>query len=332
MSTEYLAEGRLANGFEYGIAGRALNGDVKRIGHVVMVGQDAVAIVPEHNAIVLFDGSGGATDVGSAEEAAFTAANAAQSHIREEPNTPLADVMSTARSAVIANHAAGLCIGAIARLSTETNQRAVKIEAIHAGNIALPLYDAYNKQTKLLMKQQMNDYSLDPLNHLGRTPKRIKPPIADEHHSMYLPDPLHHGLFLLTDGAFGFWQTNQCLENSDFAIAHDWGSWLQDAIDTIPNLEEKLRSLIPETPQPVAWYEDVDPSPERLDSSLFAIDSFGWDTWEGVVKPYLEKLSIPRKPVGALAVARALLDRRICWDFEKIPPDDAIVAHVQLQS
>ena len=203
------------------------------------------------------------------------------------------------------------------------------IETVNAGDTVVALHNLATKATSLIADQQMDVYGLDPTNRLGRTPTRIKPPIPDISTITRVVRPLNHGVFAMTDGAFGNWRRGRALENYDFDAAYSHGPLLQDAIDSIPNLEGLLRQQIKRY---VKRHKNVDEphGAELVDPMLFSLSSMGWDTWDEVVLPYIRSRTIPRKHISPAVVSKALLDRRICWALEEIPSDDAIVAHVSL--
>ena len=75
MNKEIYREGRLSNGLAFSVAGRARNGEAYSFSsHIDVAGHDVGLVIPEQNVIAVFDGAGGAADIGSPLQTALTAA------------------------------------------------------------------------------------------------------------------------------------------------------------------------------------------------------------------------------------------------------------------
>lgn len=330
MNTEIYREGRLSNGLAFSVAGRSRHGEAYSFNQQVdVIGQDVSLVMPEHNVIAVFDGAGGATEVGSALKAALTAADATSLYFRRG-GEDVYDAMEYARQAVISDSTSGVCVGSIAQMHKE------HIHMVTAGDTSALVYDTDKKSVTGYLKQQ-SDRNM-PANFLGRTNRYIPRTSTDIGETITYNDE-NDELYLMTDGAFGSAPHGTDLQDSHFQAAHDDYLILQSAIDDYPEVEAMVRhelrgnrakqlkdfQLLHKSVNDFgegAWH-----SPELDNPASFSLRRFDWDIWEEIVEPIVSRLGIQPK-LGAKALTAALLDRRISWESERPPGDDATLVVV----
>lgn len=131
---------KFENGSSVAMAGRACYSetiqyldDSNDACSILQVGDDAGVIVPEYNAIGLFDGAGGADDIGSPRLAARLACEAVKQYFRLGGGD-VSEALQGAREAVSMNKDAGVCVGVVMRITDG------KVTVANAGDTAVALY------------------------------------------------------------------------------------------------------------------------------------------------------------------------------------------------
>ncbi len=323
------------------MAGRARNAEsiqyLEGSCGILQIGDDAGVILPEHNVIGLFDGAGGACDIGSPPLAAKVACRAVEQYFRTGGNN-VAEALQDAREAVIANKDAGICVGAVMQIDDK------KVMVANAGDTAAVLYREGIDDEKLYIADPQRSDMGGPLNYLGacdvagRLPERVE----DD----YTCRELYPGdkLFLMTDGAWGIKNMRAgSLESYNFEAAlNDWPMFEQ-AKGSFPDLEQKIRELlrsdaarelrkseiVANTDELGRLHEDY-MNVGLLDPDRYTLGDTDWLIWQEIVKPHLESFETSRRKIGMTAIAGAFLLRPIRWPFEAPPQDDATVAVVDI--
>ncbi|MDB5186933.1 MAG: hypothetical protein JWM07_405 [Candidatus Saccharibacteria bacterium] len=318
--------GTLENGNAYTIVGRAHNGTAAEMSDgIVKVGQDVAMVLPRFNVVGVFDGAGGATDIGSPEKAALTAAYAVERYFTDGGND-LTNAMEFARNAVKADQAAGLCVAALARFCHET------VHTVNAGDTEIICYDTTHGKLDVVATQQSEHGQ--PTNYLGRRAARLALPVADAATSYQQPHRSGKEVYVLSDGAFGNWQLSNSLEDYHFKAAHDDYQLLREARAYDSHFEQNIRALLAGDAGARLAGKQIGEmghtySPELDDPALFSASSFDWDIWQAIVQPYIATLGVPRSATGGHEIGESLLERPISWKFEKSPNDDATLVIVE---
>lgn len=304
---------------------------------LLQVGDDAGIVLPEHNVFGLFDGAGGASDIGSPRLAAKVACEAVEYYFNNDGQS-VAEAMECARQAVITNKEAGICVGAIARLVNG------EVSVVNVGDTAVALYrDGVDDEELYIAEPQRDELWGDPLNYLGLcdTPGRLPERVSDD----FARRELSSGdtLFLMTDGAWSV--RGELLESYHLAAAlNDWPlferaktlqSGLQGEIRQLLQSDEakvlREREFAANTNETGQFNRGV-MSEGLLDPEQYTLDRTDWLVWQEIIQPHLERLNIvQQKKFGATAIAGALLSRPIRWPFETPVRDDATTIVVKVK-
>lgn len=329
----YLNEGKNLDGIEHAVVGKALHGDLHSINkHVTAVGQDTILAMPSLNIYGVFDGAGGAYDVGRPDLASQTAALAAeeyflaQEYSRYSPNPKdifnreyeiMRGAMKYLRESVEDNAEAGLTTAVMYRIF-ETGEGATTISYANAGDSALLLYpdpdveDDFNEVRLIAGDQKSKLYFGSPSNAVGRQPFRLR------HLESYGHDQIgfvgfdnsrDRYLLLGSDGVMG-----------DYTNATEMlGYHVDYALEIEPKISAALgMASVAGVVKAVA---------ERRDINL---DDFDWEVWDRQIEPLLpEELNTIAPRIGQ--VASALIQPRIAWEFERqVRPDDKSLVCIKI--
>lgn len=323
------------------LAGRARGGkavDCLEAGsstEVAQIGDDAGIIMPRHNVFGVFDGAGGASDIGSPRVASRVACRAVENYF-EDGGQSAAEAMEYARQAVIMDKEAGVCVGAIARIVGR------EMTVVNAGDTAVALCrDGVDEEQIYLTEPQMG-YDRQPLNHLGHSdrPGRLPERVQDEVAEGELKDG--DTLFMMTDGA---WIVGgEPLEFYHFKAARaDWPEF--ERVKTLcPELQEEIRQLLYSDEAKSLREREIAANSDYfgqlhegmmseglLDPEKYTLERTDWLIWHEIIEPHLENLGLLRqRKFGAAAVAKALITRPIRWPFETLADDDATAIVVSL--
>lgn len=326
---------------ETALAGRARGSDtidcleVGSSTKIVQIGDDAGIIMPEHKVFGVFDGAGGASDIGSPRMASMVACQAVENYF-EDGGQSTAEAMEHARQAVIMDKEAGVCVGAIARIIGR------EMTVVNAGDTAVALCrDGVDEEQIYLTEPQM-DYDRQPRNYLGHSdrPGRLPERVQDEVAEGELKDG--DMLFMMTDGAWSV--GGEPLEFYHFKAARaDWPEF--ERVKTLrPELQEEIRQLLHSDEakslreREIAansdyfgrLHEDM-VSEGLLDPERYSLEHTDWLIWHEIIEPYLENLGLLRqRKFGAAAIARSLITQPIRWPFETLADDDATAIVVSL--
>lgn len=304
---------------------------------LLQVGDDAGIVLPEHNVFGLFDGAGGASDIGSPRLAAKVACEAVEYYFNEGGQS-IAEAMECARQAVIANNEAGICVGAIARIVNG------EVSVVNVGDTAIALYrDGVDDEELYIAEPQRDESWGDPLNYLGLcdTPGRLPERVSDD----FARCELSSGdmLFLMTDGAWSV--RGELLESYHLAAAlNDWPLFEQLKA-SLPGLEREIRQLLRSDAARELCEREIIAATDvfgrvhedyvgagLLDPDRYIVDDTDWLIWQEVIRPRLESLHVtPRRKIGVVAIAGALLSRPIRWTFEAPVRDDATAIVVKVE-
>lgn len=325
-ASNIVREGLLENGNAFTVVGRAHNGVAAEVNeNIIKIGHDVAMVLPRFNVVGVFDGAGGATDTGSPAKAALTAAYAVERYFADGGDQ-LTNALEFARDAVKSDKDAGLCVAALARFCQDA------VQTVNAGDTGVVCYDTEQNTLEVIAEQQIE--LGQPANYLGRYVDRIALPIADATASYQQPYHSSKEVYVLSDGALGNWQLNTSLEEYHFQAAHNDYQLLQDARAYDKDFEQNVRVLLGGIAGARLINKQIIEtgsvySPELYNPLLFSANSFDWDVWEAIVKPYIETLGVPRTVVGAREIGESLLDRPVSWGFEKSPVDDASMIIVE---
>ena len=310
---------KFENGSSVAMAGRARYSetiqylDSNDACSILQVGDDAGVIVPEYNAIGLFDGAGGADDIGSPRLAARLACEAVKQYFRLGG------------------------VGAVMRITDG------KVTVANAGDTAVALYqEGADDEYPYIAEPQRDEFG-DPLNYLGscEVPGRLSERISDD----YACRELYPGdrLFLMTDGA---WVVEHgSLETYHLAVAMEEWPLFEQVKDLYPNLEKEIRDALRSDKARKLCEREVAASTDNLgrvcedwvskgllDPDQYTLRDTNWLIWREVIKPYLESAHLlPKQKISMTAIAGALLSRPVHWPFEAPPQDDATVAMVEFR-
>lgn len=326
---------------EVALAGRAQGSDMMYCleaggsTEIIQIGDDAGIIMPEHNVFGVFDGAGGASDIGSPQVASMAACRAVENYF-EKGGQSATEAMEYARQAVIMNKEAGVCVGAIARIVGR------EITVVNAGDTAVALYrDAIDEGQIYLAEPQM-DYDKQPRNYLGYSdrPGRLPERVQDEVAEGELKDG--DTLFMMTNGAWSVGGEPMEPYHFEAALA-DWPVF--ERVKTLrPELQEEIRQLLRSSEakslreREIAGNTDYFGQLHRgmmseglLDPEKYTLERTDWVIWHEIIQPHLENLGLLRqRKFGAAAIARSLLARPIRWPFEVPADDDATALVVSL--
>lgn len=334
---------KFENGSSVAMAGRACYSetiqyldDPNDACSILQVGDDAGVIVPEYNAIGLFDGAGGADDIGSPRLAARLACEAVKQYFRLGGGD-VSEALQGAREAVSMNKDAGVCVGAVMRITDG------RVTVANAGDTAVALYqEGADDEYPYIAEPQRDEFG-DPLNYLGscEIPGRLSERISDD----YACRELYPGdrLFLMTDGA---WVVEHgSLETYHLAAAMEEWPLFEQVKDLYPNLEKEIRDALRSDKARKLCEREVAASTDNLgrvcedwvskgllDPDQYTLRDTNWLIWREVIKPYLESAHLlPKQKISMTAIAGALLSRPVRWPFEAPPQDDATVAMVEFR-
>lgn len=326
-------DGQLKNGNEFSVVGQPVNGTAERISkNITKIGQDAALVIPKHNVIAVFDGAGGATDIGSPEEAALTGADAIETYFKTGRDDLLESV-EFARQAIAHNPVAGICVAALTRITDRG------IESVAAGDSGAMLFTPSAKTLDVIAEQQISNY--EPANYLGRLLPRVTPSASDFYKSTVTNRSTKQELYVMSDGVLGNWEYGDDLQDFHFSAAHSEYQLLRDARNTQPNFAEDIQQeLTSQKAKDLAARQIQDntsltkagevSSLELLDPTKFNPEQFDWDIWCEIVLPYIESQAVPRSSIGRLAICESLIKRPIAWPFERTANDDATVVMIDL--
>lgn len=304
-------DGHLSNGQTFRVVGRPVNGDAEVVSRTITkVGQDTAVVLARQGVIGVFDGAGGAADVGSPEEAALVAADAVEQYFHGDGDNLMA-AMQYAREAVTDTPTAGVCVGALVRLHWNT------LESVTAGDAGAFLYDIASQSMSMVAEQQLHGY--EPANYLGRPIPSIAASASDAYSTSPYRPQTGQELYAMTDGALGNWRRGDDLQDYHVQAAHDESQLLRDALVADPlfarHIQQRLAELVDEADTP----RHPEPfTPQQVD----------WTSWEKVVKPYITELDPPRAAISRWALCEALITRPIAWPFERPHRDDATIVMV----
>jgi hypothetical protein len=303
MNNELFSEGTFANGRTYSVFGKSHNGDAEQVDEgLFRVGQDSILVLPEHNVAAVFDGAGGATDVGSPEVAALQAATEISRYFKAGGADVRAAVES-ARKAVINNPAAGVCVVALLRM------RKGRSEIVNVGDTGVIGFDPMGETTFIVEQQTMHN---NPSNYLGRPVRFYEERVADDFIVHQYASPTEE-LYLMTDGALGNWQNGTSLEDYHFQAARGDYMLLQAAFQANPQLEQAIVSFN---------------GKDFNGSELFSIDELDWATWEKYVRPYILEHIHVEVAADQRSILCSLVERPISWNFERQREDDASIIQI----
>lgn len=328
-------EGAFTSGEQYTLVGRPIHGNAYEVDNeVLVVGEDTAVVLPQYGVIGVFDGAGGAKDMGSPLEAAITAADAVRNQYRRHNgDISGADVMRRAGEMVARNPDAGLCMGALLRIYKDS------LEITNVGDTGIWTYDATNDKEEIIAEQQLDRANRgDPSNYMGDPAPRIPPRSTADFHAT-VPYSPEKELYIGSDGVLGNWvHGNELLYVGQLKTAHSDEALLNSLRDNdgafVTNIREILRSqtVAKLRKEQLADYNQII-SPEFADPNVFTGKRFDWEVWSNIVQPYARTLNLPlRQEISRRAILTSLINPSIRWPFEDWKDnDDATVAMITRQ-
>jgi serine/threonine protein phosphatase PrpC len=310
--------------FEYCIAGDAKNGDVRTLEDgIIAVGQDAILHLPEYGLFGVFDGAGGAEDVGRPEVASQTAAKAVKTYVLDNAKPQYMEagldaldheatlefmkgVMGFARSEVLANQSAGLTTALFEVVRRQ--EQGFSVYSANAGDSSLLLYpdpsfDDYIGDDICWLTGDQEDVAGNPSNILGRVPDNIHLTDADQFTRRSFAFGRERLLMLSTDGITGSYHFDDGIDIADIEFATQ-----------LQPLLESLRSD--------AAFLTAVANIEKRASTTIDLDNLTWFDWEKI-KPVVDKFvytqTVHIRRQGLTAIASRLLTPKLVRD-EAFPP------------
>lgn len=341
IKSQVLYEKKLGCGREVAVAGRPVHNndlvDFIESDNIFVNGQDAAIVLPGHGLVGVFDGATGSSDIGSPALAAATACEAVERYF-DEGGDDLAEAMREANRAVKKNLAAGLCVGGLLRL------RDGSVDIVNVGDTALMRYDSMDPdrdyQDPYIGPPQHEERGGRVTNYLGRYyAKNLPDPVDDFVSSQSVK--ASDSFYALSDGAWSIDRGFGEIEPYHLRAAQDDWPLLELAKQYRPRLSSEITCLLlSEKGREI--YERVrheeagidgevlmhNINPALIDPVKFNWDKLDWRIWEELVRPYIEDLKLKSHKIGSAAVARALVEKPIGWQFERPVNDDSTVVVV----
>lgn len=296
---------------EFAVATKGLHGAIENIDeHTMGAGDDTALFVPEQRLFGVFDGAGGATDVGKPWIASRTAARAAVDFwsLQDLEKRPTADsqlvyetelmqdAMKFIRKRVNADTEAGLTTVAMTKF-VKHGKRIVGFVYANAGDSSVLLYPDQNAQyrdeeLKIVAGEQINAEQYCPSNIVGRIPERVAELVTDQDQVGFQTLPNSETYILLaTDGVNGSWQRTAELTDDDFRLALEYEPLIKAALK-----KDSVRL-------------DLQKAATKHN---FSLQAFDWEQWYEYIKPVLTNRSLTqvREP-SIQEVIESILDPRI---------------------
>lgn len=239
---------------QFCLAGEAVHGDAHYVEDgIVAIGEDVLLFRPDLNLLGVFDGAGGATDIGRADIASQTAAKAIVSYMeRARDSGKQADMgaaLQSAREIVTHTKGAGLTTGLFLQL--EPQAKGVRIAFAAAGDCAAgvypdPVFDDRKYDDVLWFAGDQSDHFGDPTNFIGTEKGRVKRASEDQYGEVIIPTSKERWLFLSTDGVTGSFGIMDGIDEADieyaFTYKHDVVSIAQALLN--PPLQRETRRKV----------------------------------------------------------------------------------------
>lgn len=318
-----------AESAEIEVYGRAYNGKARVVDdEITIVGQDSALSLSRYGVVGVFDGAGGAVDVGSPERAALMAAQAVRGYYQGGGGS-LAEAIEVSRRSVEADAESGVCVGTIARLSEG------RLEVATVGDVAAVVYDPESEEVVFNARQQV--IHSQPTNYMGRRGRYMPvshPPLIESYEYSRGSE-----LYVMSDGATGTIGEYSDLEDYHFVASRGDYQVLEVATRQLPELEDMIRrELAGSRAQSLrdrqlaentnSLGEVAYLSPGLDDPNSFTMDELDWAVWEEVVRPMVRDIRL-ESSLGAAAVLGSLVDRPIAWRHERLKRDDATIVRAK---
>ncbi len=316
---------------EFAIYGRAVNGEARVVDdETTLIGQDVALALPTRDAAAVFDGAGGATDVGSPEKAALTSAKVFRDYIYEGGDD-LNEALSEIRLAVESDEESGVCVGTIALVKDG------KVKSLNVGDTSAFIYDTKAEDVTFAAKQQTSFGQPD--NYIGRKGLYM-PDIKSGSFSEFKYDDGSE-LYLMSDGVSGHLDQGKEMQGYHFKAAHYDYQLIQAAREQYPELEDRIQSELDKVEarqlREGQFYENTNEfdelsydSPELEDATKFTLDRVDWGVWFEIVEPMIKRLKVEPK-LGRRALLKSLVDKPIACEYERPRPDDATIVYAKLR-
>jgi serine/threonine protein phosphatase PrpC len=274
---------------EYCVAGVARHGFLSTLEKgITAVGEDAILHLPEYGLFGVFDGAGGATDVGSPRVASQTAARAVKEFFMNEYSKELENkqvrleletvdffkgAMDFARKRVNANRNAGLTTALFVAVDKFDGNSKVLYANAGDGSLLLypdPAFDDYISDDIQWIAGDQEDVAGNPANILGRVPKNIQITDSDQFGFRDINADRERLLILCSDGVTGSYHVDDGIDGADIEFA----TRVQPLIEALQEKPLFQRALL---------------RVERRLGKKIDVTSLTWDDWERV-KPFVDKM------------------------------------------
>ena len=232
-------------GSEYCLVGEAVHGDVSYIGDgIIGIGEDTILFKPEYNLYGVFDGAGGATDIGRADLASQTAAAAVAEYFEKNMTQDvdkdyMADALSYSRSAVAHTKGAGLSMGLFLHFSPAPNNQ-ILIQSACAGNCVSaiypdPVFDGRKYDDVLFFAGEQADVFGQPTNFLGTDKARVKREAEDQIAQTTINTFKKRWLIVSSDGIFDSYGIGDGLDEADIMYAFTYNKNITKIAEALLN-------------------------------------------------------------------------------------------------
>lgn len=245
-----------AGAMQYCLAGEAVNGGVHYVEDgIVAIGEDTILYRPDLRLYGVFDGAGGASDIGRADLASRLSAEAVVGFFErygtlEVDTTFMQEALQHARAAVSASQEAGVATGLFIYVA-EPNEEAIKILYAAAGDCSAgvfpdPVFDGKKYDDVLWFAGDQEDFIGDPTNFIGKESGRIKRQAEDQCGEVEACLKRERFIFLCSDGITGSLGRHDGIDEADieyaFTYKHDVVSIAQALIN--PPLHRELKRKV----------------------------------------------------------------------------------------
>jgi len=241
---------------DYSVRGKAYNGDLVSIEPgIISVGQDCILYKPELGLFGVFDGAGGAAEVGDPSVASTIAAQAVAEYFKTSTLGPAYDLdhmqgaMDFARKRVAESKNAGLTTALFFMIKQVAD--VTYIDYAVAGDSTLSIYpDSGYDGTRIncmdWLGPDQSDVYGDPTNVLGAVPKRIQLSDDDFFGTAVVNRSRDRYVVLATDGITGNFRLDDGIDEADIEFAFESTSNLKKTADLLiePPIKRIMRRKV----------------------------------------------------------------------------------------
>jgi serine/threonine protein phosphatase PrpC len=248
----FLQSGEM-DGMKYCLAGEAVHGDTGYIEDgIIAVGEDTLLFRPDLHLFGVFDGAGGAKDIGRPDLASQKAAQSVAESLAAAGNLEvnLAEVMNEARKAVTDHPSAGLTTALFVQVLSDKEHITIRFAAAGdctAGIYPDPDYDDRKYDDVLWFAGDQSDPFGSPTNYLGTEQDRVSRMSEDQIGEVVIKrSKKQRWLFLSTDGVTGSFGIYDGIDESDIEYAFTYNHDVITVADALinPPLQREIRRKV----------------------------------------------------------------------------------------